>query len=412
MQQKQPTRGRPSRYARFDQFEASLPSAMEKRPAYLDRIGLFRGRTSTSVWVKVRLTRGGTYKGRSYRPGESLEIKLGSRASWDWPDLERERDRLQGLADRGEPLFAEAAPLFSEYATDWLSRKRHTAKGYSTLSGHVTKHLNATFGRRALDAISVSDVNKWIARQRANLKPSTVQRQLATLNAILNDAVRSGCLQRNPTERADRIRDIEGRERFITDGEWTEIVTAAELIEQHKAARADKLPFEKRGWLKDFVTWAYHSGMRRAEILGLTFSSIRELEKGHTVVEVTGTKTGKPRFVTCTPEMLAIIGRSKAWSREKGDSRLFPVSMTTAKRSLTKLWRDCGLEDVRLHDLRRTHATKLLLHGIDARTVAGRLGHTGTGMLAKHYAVNLGDKAAAEAFNLASGKAGEVASAS
>ncbi len=82
-----------------------------------------------------------------------------------------------------------------------------------------------------------------------------------------------------------------------------------------------------------------------------------------------------------------------------GDDRLFPVSMTTLKRSLTTLWKATGLQNVRLHDLRRTHATILIQNNIDPRTVAGRLGHSGTAMLAKHYAVNLGDMEAARTFS-------------
>lgn len=395
-------RGRPRRHAKFEELEASLPKVMTKRPVYYDRIGLFRGQRAFTVWAKVKLTRGGEFKGRAYRPGEAVEIKLGERASWTWDELEQERDRLQALADKGEPLTPKALSTFAEYADAWLERKKSTARGYDTLKSNVEKYLKPAFGKKALDGITVAEVNKWIAGQRATLKPATVQRQMATLNAILNDAVRSGELDRNPTERADRIRDIEGRERFVTDDEWKSIIETAEAIETEKAERAELLPFEKRGWLKDFVIWAYQSGMRRAEILGLTYGSIRELEPGHTVAEVTGTKSGKPRFVTCTPEMLAIVERSKGLERDADDDRIFPVSMTTVKRSLTKLWKATGLDDVRLHDLRRTHATKLLLSGIDVRTVAGRLGHTGSAMLAKHYAVDLGDKQAAELFHAAS----------
>jgi len=398
MEQPRRPRGRPSRFAKYAELEASLPKVMTKRPIYCERIGLFRGQKAFTVWVKVRMTRGGDYKGRTYKPGESVEIKLGERASWSWDELEQERDRLQGLADRGEPLVAKIPSSFGDYADGWLERKKATAKGYDTLKSHVEKYLKPAFGQKALDAISVADINKWIAKQRATLKPATVHRQLATFNAILNDAVRTGELDSNPSDRADRIRDIEGRERFVTDKEWETILAAAEKIEHEKAERAELMPFEKRGWLTDYVTWAYHSGMRRAEILNLTYASIRALEPGHTVAEVVGTKSGKPRFVTCTPEMLSIVERSKRWEREKGDDRIFPLSMTTAKRALTKLWKATGLSDVRLHDLRRTHATKLLLSGIDVRTVAGRLGHTGTGMLAKHYAVDLGDKEAAELF--------------
>jgi integrase len=117
------------------------------------------------------------------------------------------------------------------------------------------------------------------------------------------------------------------------------------------------------------------------------------------VVEVVNTKTGKPRFVTCTNEMEKIAAALRKLDRGRDDDRLFPVSLSTLKRSLTKLWRATGLEDVRLHDLRRTHATILIQKNIDPRTVAGRLGHSGTAMLARHYAVDRGDVAAARAFS-------------
>ncbi|MGF7170301.1 integrase, partial [Sphingobium xanthum] len=159
-----------------------------------------------------------------------------------------------------------------------------------------------------------------------------------------------------------------------------------------------------RGWLRHYISWAYNSGMRREEIVNLTWDQIRSVGEGHTVVEVINTKTSKPRFVTCTGEMLATIEALKELERAEGDHRLFPVSMTTLKRALTGLWKATGLPDVRLHDLRRTHATILIQRNIDPRTVAERLGHSGTAMLAKHYAVSRGDMEAAKVFGATSAR--------
>jgi integrase len=395
--QKRPI-GRPRRFAKFEEFEASLPKVMSKRPLYCDGIGLFRGATSYSVWVKINLPRGGTYKGRTIPPRGSIEHKLGKRASWDWQQLIAERDRLQGLADRGEPLEEREIPTFAAYADAWLERKKSTLKGYSVTKGHINVALKPTFGRKALNTIAVADINRWIGEQSAKLKPATVQRQLATLNAIMNDAARNGVIERNPSDRAERIRGIEPRQRFITDEEWKLIQDAIDKIEADQDTKKEQTPQQIRGWLRHYVVWAYHSGMRRGEILGLTFDRIREIGKGHTVVEVINTKSGKPRFVTCTKEMEDIVSALRKLKRAKGDNRLFPVSMTTLKRSLTKLWKKTGLGDVRLHDLRRTHATILIKKNVDPRTVAGRLGHSGTAMLSKHYAVDLGDVEAARVF--------------
>lgn len=392
-------RGRPSRYAKYNALETSLPQIMTKRAKYCDGIGLFKGRSAYTVWTKVRLPHGGVFKGRSVRPGGSVEIKLGKRSSWSWQQLEAERDRLQGLADRGEPLEQTQVAIFSTYAAKWLERKKATVKGYGVLKGHISKHLNPTFGNKSLDAIVVADVNHWIAKQSENAKPATVQRQLSTFNAIMNDAVKTSVIENNPSARADKIKGVEGRQRFVTDDEWKIILNTIDAIEAAQDEKKEVTPQQIRGWLKPFVVWAYHSGMRRSEILGLEWQNVRDLGKGHISIEVLNTKNGKFRYVTCTNEMRSIIIQLRKLDRKEGDERLFPVSLTTAKRSLTKLWKATGLDNVRLHDLRRTHATTLVRSGIDVRTVAGRLGHSGTAMLAKHYAVDRGDTEAAAVYD-------------
>jgi integrase len=390
--------GRPGRYSKYEKFEALLPAKMEKRPAYCDGIGLFRGAKSYTAWVKVRLPYGGTYNNRLIPVGASIEHKVGNRASFTWQQLEAERDRLQGLADRNEPLEAVQADTFNSYATDWLDRKKPVLKGYGVTKGHITTALIPTFGKKAMDAITVADVNRWIGKQRATLAPATVQRQLSTFNAIMNDAVRVGLIDRNPATRADKIRGIEARQRFVTEQEWKTILATCERIEQEQEEKSEQQPQRIRGWLRHYVAWAYNSGMRRAEILGLTADNVRLVDDAHIVVEVLNSKNGKSRYVSCTAEMRDILLALKRLDRMPGDTRLFPVSLTTLKRALTALWKATGLKDVRLHDLRRSHATILIGKGVDVRTVAGRLGHTGTAMLAKHYAVDRGDKEAAALF--------------
>jgi integrase len=390
--------GRPGRYAKYEKLEADLPRKMDKRPIYCDGIGLFRGARSYTVWIKIRLPKGGLYKGRTIPAGGSIEHKVGNRASWTWQQLETERDRLQGLADRGEPLEAAQTETFATYAAEWLERKKPTLKGYGTTKGHIGAALVPTFGGMSLNAITVGHVNRWIGKQRATLSPATVQRQLSTFNAIVNDAVRSGLIDKNPANYADKIRGIEGRQRFVTDREWKVILTTCERIEREHEDVREQTPQRIRGWLTNYVTWAFNSGMRRSEILALTWDNVREVEPGHTVVEVLNSKNGKSRYVSCTAEMLTILVSLRKLPRVEGDERLFPLSLTTLKRSLTALWKATGLNDVRLHDLRRSHATILISKGVDVRTVAGRLGHSGTAMLAKYYAVDRGDKEAAAAF--------------
>jgi integrase len=372
---KQPKRpiGRPGRYAKFECFEANLPDVMKKRPSYCDGIGLFNGATGCTVWLKIRMPVGGVYNGRMVPIGGSVEIKKGKRASWTWQELIEERDRLQKLADHGEALEATQTPSFAAHAGEWLERKKSTLKSFGVTKGNVNRSLIPAFGKMALDAITVGDVNKWIGKQRVTLKPATVQRELNTFNAIMNDAVKNGLIDRNPATWADKPKGAEARQRFVTMDEYKTILATCDQIEREQEEKSEQTPHRIKGWLRHFVSWAYNSGMRRAEILALQWQSVREVDEEHTVVEVLNTKGNKSRFVSCTLEMKAILKALEALPRMEGDDRLFPLSMTTLKRNLAALWKATGLKDVRLHDLRRSHATILMSKGIDPRTIAGRL---------------------------------------
>jgi hypothetical protein len=157
-------RGRPSRFAEYDQLVASLPAAMGKRPKYLNGIGVFRGSRGITAWLKIRLPNGGTLKGKTYPPSVSVEIKVGSLDSWSWDQLTHKRRELQGKADRGEPLEEVPDLIFAIFATDWLTRAESRLRAHDTAHIHVHKHLIPAFGPIPLRRISLAHVNQWIAR--------------------------------------------------------------------------------------------------------------------------------------------------------------------------------------------------------------------------------------------------------
>jgi integrase len=347
---------------------------MTKRPKYVNGIGVFRGARSDTAWVKIRLTHGGTYKGHSYPKGSAAEIKLGNLSSWSWKDLEVKRDELQGKADRAEPLEEEAPQLFSEYAADWLERLSKRTRGYQTAEIHLNAHLLKVFGKKRLDTVRVADFNSYISRRLADAKASTVKREVDTLNAILNDAVKNGHLEANPGRHADKIKGITPRQRFLDAEETVQLLAKAE---------------ETADWLSDFILWCLHSGMRRGEVLQLLWSDLRKLPNDRHIIQIQKTKSDQPPIVVCTTTMNEILERQKGRKKED-DERVFPIARMTLRRKWEAARRQAGLEDVTIHDLRRTHSIQAAVAGVDLRTLAGRLGHANLAMLEKHYAALVG----------------------
>jgi integrase len=373
-------RGRPRRYAEYEELLASLPPKMAKRPKYANGIGLFRGERDVTVWIKLTLPKGGLYKGRTYAQGEAAEIKLGKLSSWTWEQVEAERNELVGRAERGEALEEAPVVTFRVFAADWFASRQGSVKGWAVERGHLQNTLLPTFGNTDLKAITFADVNRWQANQLQAFAPATVQRQLTTLKTILNSAVKAGALQRNPCQHAHKIRGIEPRQRYLELDEARRLLTVA-------ATLAD--------WLPDFLLWLLHSGMRRGEVLALTWQDIRRTGDDLTMVSIRKTKTSKPRYITCNMTMCAVLQRCH--ERRPDCDRPFPISLTTLKRKMKQLLERTGIEDVHLHDLRRTNATYLARAGVDLRTLSGRIGHSDLTMMQNVYSVFVEDQNAADA---------------
>jgi integrase len=376
-------RGRPRKYAAYEEMFAGLPKPMTKRPQYENGVGVFRGSKGDTAWVKIRLPLGGSFRGKIHRPGSAIEIKLGRLASWSWEQLEAERDKLQSRADRGEPLEDVVSPTFEAWASDWLERAVSRVKAVDTATIHVNKHLVPAFAGKLLSAITVNDVDRWIAEQRKELAPGTVKRQFNTLRAILNDAMKSGHIEANPCRHADPIRGVVARQRFLDGDELVALLAVAEQV---------------ANWLPDFILWCVHSGMRKGEVKALLWSDILMFENGRTFAQVRNSKNDQPRIVSCTETMNEILDRQRGRQAE-GDDRVFPIADMTLRRKWERARKLAGLEDVTVHDLRRTHSTYAAASGVDLRTLAGRIGHTDLTMLQKHYAALVGS-ADAEAANI------------
>ena len=388
-------KGRPRKFSEFDKLVASLPTPMTKRPKYLKGIGVFRGARGDTAWIKLRLPHGSHYKGKLHAPGSSLEIKLGNFASWSWEQLVAKQAEMQGKADRGEQLDDEGPTLFKDWAADWLERAKPRVKDYLSLRIHTDKHLLPTFGDKSLTSISTNDVNRWVSKQLETLAPATVKRQMNTFKAILSDAERAEKIDRNPCRNADPIRGIVGRQRFLTMEELVRLLAEAEQVAE---------------WLPDFITWGVHSGMRKSEIRGLTWSDIQSLPDGRQFAMVATSKADQSRMVVCTESMTEILERQKDRKRE-GNEAVFPVTKMMLRRKWEKARTAANLEDVTMHDLRRTHSTHAAAAGVDLRTLAGRIGHTDLSMLQKHYAALVGS-ASAEAADMIEevfGKIGKLA---
>jgi len=148
------------------------------------------------------------------------------------------------------------------------------------------------------------------------------------------------------------LKEPPGRVRYLAPEEIDSLLTAC----------------ERTPYLKSFVLTALNSGMRRNEILSLTYPT---LDRTNRLVRFTGTKNGEARIVPLNDvafDPLASLPR-------RLDNRLFPLKPNQVSVAFQRAVRRAGIKDFRLHDTRHTFASYQAMNGVQGRGLQSLLGH-------------------------------------
>ncbi len=252
-----------------------------------------------------------------------------------------------------ETLFeAVAETVFDRYARVWKAGTLNVNRCY------LRNQLLPYFAGRGIAGIDGGDVRNWFASLRAT--PVAADRSMPVLSVIMREAETMGMRPEgsNPCRGIRRYRR-KGRERFLSD---EEIRRLSARLTAHAARYPQQVAI---------VRLLLLTGCRRSEILTLRWSDYRE---GHLFLR--DGKTG-PRTVWLSRparNILDMLGRKSGW--------VFPAPRTDGPRNkvwLDKFWYrvriEAGLGEVRLHDLRHTHASFALRQGETVLAIARLLGH-------------------------------------
>lgn len=242
----------------------------------------------------------------------------------------------------------------------------------------AAKRLHPAFTGRCLRDIGAADIRKYIDRRRAEgAKPATVNKEVGLLSAAINYARKEWDWDIPNPAAGRRLREPEGRLRWLTRAEAEALIRAAEA-----EPKAPHLP--------DFIRMALNTGCRRGELLGLEWRRV-DLQRGLLYLEGNHTKSGRRRYVPLNQgARAALLNRLRfrakhcpksqwVFARWKG-KRIHSVK--TAFRSACKA---AGIENFRVHDLRHTCAAWLVSAGVALPEVRDLLGHS-TVTMTERYA--------------------------
>ena len=235
---------------------------------------------------------------------------------------------------------------------DWYISYRIHGKQYKRKIGP-----NKKLTEQVLMDVEVKKAStlEFIVKQRQSVKPAMVNRELALLKHMCTKAVEWGYLKANPLKSVKFLKEPPGRLRYLTREEMDALITACS------------------SHLRSIVVVALHTGMRKGEILGLTW---QDIDFGAGTITVHHTKNNEPKVI---PMNRTLYEELQRLPRHLHSDYVFcnPQGQPydEVKRSFKTACRKAGIKDFRFHDLRHTFASYLVMHNVNLKTVQHLLGH-------------------------------------
>ena len=304
---------------------------------------------------------------------------------------------LVGKLDQPESIEAENLTL-AVFAEQFLSAAAPPLRpaSYRCYADLLQNHIIPMLGRTRLQKLTPFDLQRLYADRLAyGLSPTSVHHVHVMVYRVLKQAYRWGMVTRNVAEMVDAP-----RRTFPDVVTWNmgQVSTFFAVTDEHYLAALWRL--------------ALLTGMRRGELLGLTWEDI-DLERGMLAVRRTMSRgsggnwvLGQPktasgwRAIALPESCVASLRKHRAKQNEQrlrlgelwvdsgfvftgqqGQSLHVNVLVVQFKRLIQK----AGLPDLRFHDLWHTSATLLLAQGVHPKIVQERLGHADIAMTLNRY---------------------------
>ena len=317
--------------------------------------------------------------------------------------------QLHQLIDlyRDVDLTEECRMTLGEWLDKWLDEYMIFTVKESTIQGYraqVENQIKRFIGNKQLAYLTTADIQKFYNQIKKNgrtkphrvhgyaLSDSVVRSTHMVLHQALDMAVKERLIVRNPTNGTVIPKMSHTEKQVLCDSELDKFI---ETIKQE--------PY----WY-DFFYVEIMTGLRRGEICGLKWSDINfadgtllvkravsHKKGGGVTVGETKTDAGTRRILL--PTSVATLLQEKRtnavseWVFPHHMNPSEPLHPNSAYTKLKTILKRANLPSIRFHDLRHTFATHAMQGGVDAKTLAGILGHTNASFTLDTYTHVTGD---------------------
>ena len=322
-------------------------------------MGVYRPKKSRHWWIDFY------FKGRRFRESSGSTRKRDAELLLARRKYEISQATFRPFAK--DVMFSEFLPQYMKWAAD------HKKPSTIERNHLFIRHLKPFAAGRLLQDITVVVAEDYKnARKAEGASNATVNRERSFLKAVLNKAVRWGVIERNPLQFMESLPESHQFDRYLTTDETLLLVEASE---DH---------------LRPLMVTAIFTGLRWGNVRKLKWA---EVDLENSVINLESTKNDERVY----PLPAKVKQELKKLSRN-GSPFIF-INPKTGRpwRDLRKAYKrakeKAGItRPFRVHDLRHSFASNLVMKGHDLKTVQELLGHRNINTTLRYAHLSLSHK--------------------
>lgn len=286
-------------------------------------------------------------------------------------------------------ILPEAKMTFRELSVWYLNLEKVKALASYPIIQVYLKKFNSQFGDMIVSRIRPEDLENLVEkRRREGLADATIDHEIGSARTMIHKAFENEKVGGETIRKFRRIKKLirgnaNARSRIISAKEFAAMLDAAP---QH---------------LRPVLLTAYHTGMRKSEILNLTWGKV-DLKRRFIRLEAADTKDREKRSIPISGELYDVL---RVIPKALHDKHVFLFKGNPIVDLRTGLRQAC--EDARIpygravkggfvfHDLRHTFNTNMRKAGVPESVIMRITGHSTRSMFDRYNTVDEGDLLAA-----------------
>ncbi|WP_375318640.1 tyrosine-type recombinase/integrase [Candidatus Tisiphia endosymbiont of Oplodontha viridula] len=291
-------------------------------------------------------------------------IKIGSFPNLSITEARTKAIELENKIAKGyNPLEAKSklsneltfAEFYDKYLNEYSKINNKRWQDYAASMNRYAKHLYPM----KISTIQKADIQGLFNNLTKSGK-YCANRFLDILSPVFNKAIEWELLKVNPVVGIKKHKE-QSRDRYLTREELPKFFAV--------------LAEEKNQLIKDFILISLYTSARKGNVLTMRWENIKFIDKIWYIPE---TKNGIPQSLPLLDQAVEIL---EARKQQSTSERVFPSEISSSghlqepKKGWKRICQKAGIQDLRIHDLRRTIPSWMAMTGANQYVIGKVLNH-------------------------------------